>query len=254
MLLKHEDYTNSVEMLWTDRNKFKRIDKDPTRLRLNTIQNYVNKLFDNGEINEEQKKLMRSKVEPIGRAYGLPKTHKPFQHISKSRPIIDTINTPFHGIWKFLTSLLNPSAQNEYIVKDSFEAGAKINSISFGDISDEYSFVSFDVESLFSDVPLKKTIEIILNRVKKGPLMANVLMTELERVVVKDVFNKGYLKFCIRFMDDTLVLMKKSDVPVVLQVLNGFHKNLNFTVDTFENKKSTFFRSFDRQKSYSYIL
>ena len=65
-------------------------------------------------------------------------------------------------------------------------------------------------------------------------------MTELERVVVKDVFNKGYLKFYIRFMDDTLVLMKKSDVPVVLQVLHGFHKNLNFTVDTFENKKVHF--------------
>ena len=41
---------------------------------------------------------MRSKAEPIGRAYGLPKIHKPFQHIPKSRPIIDTINTPFHGI------------------------------------------------------------------------------------------------------------------------------------------------------------
>ena len=43
-------------MLLTDRNKFKRIDKDPTRLRLNTVQNYVNKLVNHGEINEEQKK------------------------------------------------------------------------------------------------------------------------------------------------------------------------------------------------------
>ena len=156
-----------------------------------------------------------------------------------------------------ILNIIIKSAQNEYIVKDSFEAGAKISSISFGNISAEYSFVSFDVEPLFPNVPLKKTIEIILNRVyseKKGPLMANVLMTELERVVVKDVFNKGYLKFYIPFMDDTLVLMKKSDVPVVLQALNGFHKNLNFTVDTFENKKSTFFRSFGRQISYSYIL
>ena len=38
-------------------------------------------------------------------------------------------------------------------------------------------------------------------------------------------------------MDDTLVLTKKSNVPIVLQALNGFHKNLNFTVDTFEAKK-----------------
>ena len=39
--------------------------------------------------------------------------------------------------------------------------------------------------------------------------MANVIMTKLELVVVKDLFNKGYLKFYIRYMDDTLVLMKK---------------------------------------------
>ena len=79
-------------------------------------------------------------------------------------------------------------------------------------------------------------------------------MTELERVVVNDLLNKGYLKFYIRFMDDTLVLMKKSDVPIVLQVLNSFHKSLNFTVDTFENKKVHILRSFDRQKCCKQIL
>ena len=44
-------------------------------------------------INEEQKK---------------PKTHKPFQHLHKSCPIIDTMNILYHGIRKFLTALLNP--------------------------------------------------------------------------------------------------------------------------------------------------
>ena len=70
--------------------------------------------------------------------------------------------------------------------------------------------------------------------------MANVMMTELERRVVKDLFNKGYLKLYIRYMDDRLVLMKKSDVTIVLQALNGFHKNLTFTVDTFDDKKVLF--------------
>ena len=87
-----------------------------------------------------------------------------------------------------------------------------------------------------------------------GPLMANVIMTELERVVVKDLFNKRYLKFYIPYMDDTLVLMKKSDVTMVLEALNGFHKNLNFTVDTLRRQKSTFFGSFDRQKYHRHII
>ena len=157
---------------------------------------------------------MRPKAAQICRAYGLLKIRKPFQHLPKFRPIIDTINTPYHGIGKFLKSLLNPLAQNKYVVKDSFEAAAKINLILRGCISDEYTFVSSEVESLLQNVPLKKNIEIILNRVyskKKfqqhlakdsmrsplGSLITNVIMTELELVVVKDLFNKGYLKFYI---------------------------------------------------------
>ena len=41
-------------------------------------------------------------------------------------------------------------------------------------------------------------------------------------------------------MVDTLVLMKNSYAPIVLQALNGFHKNLNFTVNTFEENKAHF--------------
>ena len=50
-------------------------------------------------------------------------------------------------------------------------------------------------------------------------------------------------------MDDALVLMKQSDVPIVLQAINGFYKNLNFTLDTFEDKKSTFSISFDSRST-----
>ena len=67
VLLKQEDYTNCVETLLADRNKFKCIHKDSTTIRLNTVQIYVNKLFNRAEINEEQKKLMRPKAAQTGR-------------------------------------------------------------------------------------------------------------------------------------------------------------------------------------------
>ena len=239
-------------------------------MRLNAVQNYVNKIFNRGEINEEHKNLMRPTASQIGKAYGLPKIHKPCQHLPKFWPIIDTINTPYHSIGKFLTPLLNPLAQNKYVVKDFFEAAAKINSVSFGEISSEYTFISFDVESLFTNVPLKKTVEIILNRVysekkistkltkrslkkllldactkiafsfnKKlyeqiygvsmgypfGPFMTNVIITELERMVVKNLFNKGYLKFYIWFMDDMQVLIKNRRFPL-------FYKHLMVLIKT----------------------
>ena len=48
-------------------------------------------------------------------------------------------------------------------------------------------------------------------------------MTEVKCTVV-GLYNKGYLKFHIQYMRDTLVLMKKPDVPIVLQTLNDFIK------------------------------
>ena len=62
-------------MLLTDRNKFKRMDKDPTIMKLNTVQDYVNKLYNRVEINKEQKKLMRPKAAQIDRAYVKSTSH-----------------------------------------------------------------------------------------------------------------------------------------------------------------------------------
>lgn len=52
-------------------------------------------------------------------------------------------------------------------------------------------------------------------------LMRNVIMTELGHVDVKELLNKDF-KFCICYMYETQALIKKSDVPFVLQILNGF--------------------------------
>ena len=35
--------------------------------------------------------------------------------------------------------------------------------------------------------------------------------------------------------------MTQADVPIVLQPINGFSKNLNFTLDTFKDKKKLHF-------------
>ena len=59
---------------------------------------------------------MRLKTGQIARAHGLSRTHKYQERLPKFRPIIDTANTPYYGISKFLPSLLNPLTENEYVV------------------------------------------------------------------------------------------------------------------------------------------
>ena len=67
------------------------------------------------------------------------------------------------------------------------------------------------------------------------PTLANIILTELEIKVVDSLFKDGLLKFHIRYVDDTLALIKESDIDNVLNKLNGFHSSLNFTVDKFDD-------------------
>ena len=106
---------------------------------------------------------MRPKLAQTSRGPGLPKAHKKFEVLLPFRPKVDTTNTPYYRIAKFLANLLNPLTLNDFAVKDSFDAADKTQEILKELFDSGYRFVSFDVISLFTNVPLAKSIDIILN-------------------------------------------------------------------------------------------
>ena len=68
-----------------------------------------------------------------------------------------------------------------------------------------------------------------------GPVLANIILTEFEKNVVSDLICSD-IKFYKRYVDDTLVLIKPSDIPLVLNKFNQLDKNLKFTVDMFPDR------------------
>ena len=68
-----------------------------------------------------------------------------------------------------------------------------------------------------------------------GPVLANIILTEFENVIVKPLIVKPLLQFYCRYVDDTLVLIKKDKIQYVLSSFNSFGKNLRFSVDTFDD-------------------
>ena len=76
-----------------------------------------------------------------------------------------------YGAGKFLTHLLNPLTQNIYSIKDLFEAVERIRSIPTEPFDKGYRYFSFDVTLPFTNVPLNKTINIILHRIYKENLV-----------------------------------------------------------------------------------
>ena len=65
-------------------------------------------------------------------------------------------------------------------------------------------------------------------------------MTELENKIVGELLDTNILKFYSRYVDDTLLLIKPENINTVVNKFNSFDKNIQFTVDTFENETPHF--------------
>ena len=66
-----------------------------------------------------------------------------------------------------------------------------------------------------------------------GPVLADIIMIKLENKIVKELVDKLLVKLYMRYVDDTLLLIKDKDINCMHKRLNSFGKNIKFTVDTF---------------------
>ena len=99
--------------------------------------------------------------------------HKHFDNIPSFQPIIDTTGITHYSVGKYLFELLNPLTQNEYSFRDSFDAVNRINrTLPLAQENEEYMLVSLDVVSLFTNVSLSKTVNIILKQVYSEKLIS----------------------------------------------------------------------------------
>ena len=73
-----------------------------------------------------------------------------------------------------------------------------------------------------------------------GPTLANIIMTEFETVIVKPLINSGKIVFYKRYVDDTLVLTKPSDIEHILNTFNTFDSQIQFTVNKFPDNDKHF--------------
>ena len=74
-----------------------------------------------------------------------------------------------------------------------------------------------------------------IDRLSLGPVLANIILNEFENVIVKPFIKTGVLKFYCRYVNDTVAIIKEGKIQHVLNLFNSLHKNLRFTVDTFDN-------------------
>ena len=82
--------------------------------------------------------------------------------------------------------MTKPLTENEFMIRDSFDAANKIKSILPEVFDDGYIFASFNVEPLFTNMPLQRTINIILDRVYNNKPIATQLKEQTLKKLKKD--------------------------------------------------------------------
>ena len=114
------------------------------------------------------------------RIYGLPKMHKLRDPPSTPpfRPIVSSIGTYNYNLAKFLCNLLEPYIPNDYNAADTFTFVQEINNLPmFGKF-----LISFDVESLFTNVPLEECIDLAVKYISEGNPDLKLTPSDLKRL------------------------------------------------------------------------
>src|SRR5215469_12911630 len=192
VLVNRSDYITKMTDILSDSRKFERLSVDLYKSLLSIedkLNNFLRKLKSKNILTEFYDNLYVSGSQP-GVLYGLPKIHKP---LLPFRPILSAINTPTYNMAKFLVPIIELCTRNKFSVHDSFHFSQIIKDFSLG--SDQTYMASFDVESLFTNVPVVETCDIIVNQLFPSP---NHSILGLD----KSLFRK-FLKLAV---DDVLFL------------------------------------------------
>ena len=108
------------------------------------------------------------------------------------RPICSAVGTSTYQLSKYVADIIRPASVNSHgtDLKDTFQFLEQINGVQL----DQYTMISYDVRSLFTNVPLKETIDITMDRLYRSDAVTppafpeNVLQSLLELCVKDNVF------------------------------------------------------------------
>ncbi|XP_022788722.1 uncharacterized protein LOC111328527 [Stylophora pistillata] len=94
----------------------------------------------------------------LAHLYGLPKTHK---HRLAMRPILSATGTYNFKLAKWLDEKIKPLSTNSHTISDIFEFVDALHDI---EVDDRCVLVSYDITSLFTNVPVDETIAILAEK------------------------------------------------------------------------------------------
>ena len=97
----------------------------------------------------------------------------------KLQPIIDQTETCYYKTGKVISKYLKPLKKNEFVIKNTQDFLAMLNNVP---ISEDKEDVSYDIKMLFTNIPIKDTLDFICGKI--------YVHKKLEIICKKSIFKK----------------------------------------------------------------
>ena len=160
VVLNKKEYVDKMNVILNDQLIFKKMDSVNSLSNLKHFQSFLTRL--------KKKKSAQPRILSENKAhindntyiilYGLPKIQKV---INPMRSILSSVGSYNHECAAWLSEILTPLCQRTSVVKDTFDF---LNDISGLSINNKV-MASFDVKSLFINIPVQFTIDLRLDQI-----------------------------------------------------------------------------------------
>ena len=179
MILDRTDYDQKVqEMLTTP--TYRKLKNDPTASTERKVTKHLLELRKNDSLSINLYRRLHPSASTCPKFHGLPKIHKPNVSL---RPIVASRGSATYNLAQHLTEILEPlvgSTQQHHVLNSS----SFIQEIKDLRLDPNDVLISFDVVSLFTNVPVDETCNII-----KQKLLDDISLHERTQLSVDEIID-----------------------------------------------------------------
>lgn len=283
-----EDYHQKMTSILRDICTYRRLKRDPTSSLQTKNNRLVEKLFNLKIIDLTDKNKLTCRAANAPRIYGLPKIHKegtPLRPICSSLN-----SPAYGLCKYIVNILKNLTKDSNYNVKDSNDFKTKIKHLQIDDDEVLVSFdvvslfpsipVHFAIKTIerkwtiiqdFTNIPKDLFIELVTFCIKdtryfkyndniyeqrKGmpmgspasPVIADIVMEELLDASLDKMTYKP--RILTKYVDDLFAIIKKDEIHNMLQILNSFNRQIQFTMELENDKKLPYLDTIIHRQGY----
>lgn len=157
IIMHREDYMSKTEAMLSDLSVYQPIRNPTTRIQ-NENRRLLNRLLSAEYITITQRNWMNEPNPIAPRLYCLPKHHKPNLPL---RPVTSFVGSPLYNTSKYVSGVLSKIGKANWCIKNSYDFVRLINGLT---IPNGYGMHSFDVVSLFTNIPTDLVISTVDSR------------------------------------------------------------------------------------------